>query len=183
MTLSRLVKALDASHLSLVRISWVSKIYILIDIACLVLQVMGTVTQAYGGADKQDTAVNLVVGGLTFQLIAFLFFMLLAWIVHRRLAKEGTDISSRPNIKWKKHFWVLYAASILVLVRNLVRIIEYKQGPKGNIMGSEAYLYVFDAVPMFAVVLLYMVLYPGRMIRQTRRAMKGHGDGLEMPLV
>ena len=50
-------------------------------------------------------------------------------------------------------------------------------------MGSEAYLYVFDAVPMFAVVLLYMVLYPGRMIRQTRRAMKGHGDGLEMPLV
>jgi len=183
MTLSRLVKALDASHLSLVRISWVSKIYILIDIACLVLQVMGTVTQAYGGADKQDTAVNLVVGGLTFQLIAFVFFMLLAWTVHRRLAKEGTDISSRPEIKWKKHFWVLYAASILVLVRNLVRIIEYKQGPEGNIMNSEVYLYVFDAVPMFAVVLLYAVIYPGRVIKQTRRATKRHGDGLDMPLV
>jgi hypothetical protein len=144
---------------------------------------MGTVTQAYGGADKQDTAVNLVVGGLTFQLIAFLFFMLLAWIVHRRLAEEGTDISSCPNIKWKKHFWVLYAASILVLVRNLVRIIEYKQGPEGNIMGSEVYLYIFDAVPMFAVVLLYTIIYPGRITKQKRRAMKGHGDGLEMPLV
>lgn len=183
MTLSRLVKALDASHLSLIRISWVSKIYILIDIACLVLQVMGTVTQAYGGADKQDTAINLVVGGLAFQLVAFVFFMLLASTVHRRLAKEGTEISSRPDIRWKKHFWALYAASLLVLLRNLVRIIEYKQGAGGAIAGSEVYLYVFDAVPMFAVVLLYTILYPGRMIKQTRRVMKGHGDGLEMPLV
>lgn len=183
MTLSRLVKALDASHLSLVRITWISKIYILIDIACMVLQVMGTVTQAYGGPDQQGTAVNLVVGGLTFQLIAFLFFMLLAFIVHRRLTKQGTGMSSRPEIKWKKHFWVLYVASILVLVRNLVRIVEYKQGAEGNIIGSEVYLYVFDAVPMFAVVLLYTVIYPGRLMKQTRRAMKGYEDGQDMPLV
>jgi hypothetical protein len=33
------------------------------------------------------------------------------------------------------------------------------------------------------VVGLYVVVYPGRMIRQTGRRMKGHGDGLEMPLV
>lgn len=183
MTLSRLVKALDASHLSLVRISWVSKIYILIDIACLVLQVMGTVTQAYGGPDKQDTAINLVVGGLAFQLVAFVFFMILAWIVHARLAKEGTEISSRPDIKWKRHFWILYVASILVLVRNLVRIIEYKQGAEGAILGSEVYLYIFDAVPMFAVVLLYIIVYPGRVIKQTRGPMKGYGDGLDVPLV
>jgi hypothetical protein len=30
---------------------------------------------------------------------------------------------------------------------------------------------------------LYAVFYPGRMIKQTGRPMKGHGDGLEMPLV
>jgi hypothetical protein len=183
MTLSRLVKALDAGHHSLVRISWVSKIYILIDIACLVLQVMGTVTQAYGGAEKQDTAINLVVGGLAFQLVAFVFFMILAWVVHHRLAKNGTDVSCRPDIRWKQHFWVLYAASMLVLVRNLVRIVEYKEGAGGAILGSEAYLYVFDAVPMFAVVLLYTFVYPGRMIKQTKGPMKGHGDGLEMPLI
>lgn len=183
MTLSRLVKALEASHLSLIRISWVSKIYILIDIACLVLQVMGTVTQAYGGADKQDTAINLVTGGLAFQLVAFVFFMLLASIIHRRLANDGTDISRRSDIRWRQHFWTLYAASLLVLVRNLVRIIEYKQGPEGAIASSEAYLYIFDAVPMFAVVLLYTVIYPGRMIEQTRTAGKRHSNGLEVPLV
>jgi hypothetical protein len=183
MTLSRLVKALDAAHHSLVRISWVSKIYILIDIACLVLQVMGTVTQAYGGAEKQDTAINLVVGGLAFQLVAFVFFMILAWVVHYRLAREGTDVSLRADVYWKRNFWVLYAASLLVLVRNLVRIVEYKQGAGGAIVGSEVYLYVFDAVPMGVVVLLYVVFYPGRMIKMTRRGMKGHGDGLEMPLV
>jgi hypothetical protein len=183
MTLSRLVKALEASHHSLIRITWLSKIYILIDIACLVLQVMGTVTQAYGGAERQDTAINLVVGGLAFQLVAFVFFMLLAWIIHHRLARDGTDVSCRPDIHWKRHFWVLYAASLLILVRNLVRIVEYKQGAGGEIIGSEVYLYVFDAVPMGAVVLLYVVFYPGRMIKQTERPMKGYGDGLEMPLV
>jgi hypothetical protein len=159
MTLSRLVKALEASHHSLIRITWLSKIYILIDIACL------------------------VVGGLAFQLVAFVFFMLLAWIIHHRLARDGTDVSCRPDIHWKRHFWVLYAASSLILVRNLVRIVEYKQGAGGEIVGSEVYLYVFDAVPMGAVVVLYVISYPGRMIRQTGRAMKGHGDGLEMPLV
>lgn len=183
MTLSRLVKALDASRLSLVRISWVSKIYILIDIACLVLQVMGTVTQAYGGEDKQDTAINLVTGGLAFQLVAFVFFMLLALVVHRRLANNGTDVSMRPDIKWRQHFWTLYVASLLVLVRNLVRIIEYKQGPSGAIASSEAYLYIFDAVPMFAVVLLYTVIYPGRMIKRTRGTGKRDSNGFEVPLV
>jgi hypothetical protein len=183
MTLSRLVKALDAGHHSLVRISWVSKVYILIDIACLVLQVLGTVTQAYGGAEKQDTAINLVVGGLAFQLGAFVFFMLLAWVIHYRLARDGTDVSCRPDIHWKRYFWVLYAASALVLVRNLVRIVEYRQGAGGAIVGSEGWLYGFDAVPMGVVVGLYAVFYPGRMIKQTGRPMKGHGDGLEMPLV
>ena len=78
---------------------------------------------------------------------------------------------------------MLYAVSGLVLLRNLVRIVEFVQGIDGAVASHEAFLYVFDAVPMFAVVSLYVVIYPGRMIKQTRRAMKGHGDGLEMPLV
>lgn len=183
MTLSRLVKALDATRYSLIRITWVSKIYILIDIACLVLQVMGTVTQAYGGADQQGTAIRLVAGGLVFQLVAFVVFMLLAAIVHRRLSKDPTEVSSRADVRWTKYFWALYAGSLLVLIRNLVRIVEYVQGADGAVASSEVYLYVFDALPMLAVVVLFTVLYPGRLIKRTKRAPKASGDGLDMPLV
>lgn len=183
MTLSRVVKALDASRHSLVRITWVSKIYILIDVACLVLQVMGTVTQAYGGADQQGTAIRLVAGGLVFQLVAFLVFMLLAAIVHKRLAKDPTEISSRSDVRWKRYFWALYAGSLLVLIRNLVRIVEYVQGADGAVASSEAYLYVFDAVPMLAVVVLFTILHPGRLIKRTKQASKPAGDELNMPLV
>jgi hypothetical protein len=98
MTLSRMTRALEATEYSIVRIAWISKIYILIDIACVVLQVIGTVTMAYGGADQQQKAINLVAGGLAFQLVAFVVFVLLAMRIHWRLNQEPTSVSARSTL-------------------------------------------------------------------------------------
>ncbi|KZF22975.1 RTA1-domain-containing protein [Xylona heveae TC161] len=182
MTLSRLVRALDAVRYSLVRISWVSKIYILIDIACLVLQVMGTVTQAYGGAGEQQKAIKLITGGLVFQLIAFVVFILLALRVHFRLNREPTLISAHPRVQWRRSFWALYVCSTLVLVRNLVRILEFNQGSGGTIGSHEAFLYIFDACPMFAVVLLLAIIYPGFVTKTSRRLSKNRPESPSIPL-
>jgi hypothetical protein len=178
MTLSRMTRALEATNLSIVRISWISKIYILIDIACVVLQVMGTVTMAYGGADEQQKAINLVAGGLAFQLVAFVVFVLLAMRIHWRLNQEPTNVSSR--IRWRRYFWMLYVVSGLVLLRNLVRIVEFVQGIDGAVASHEAYLYIFDAVPMGLVVVLYTVLYPGQLMRSARRMDKGTADAVRL---
>lgn len=167
MTLSRITRALDATDYSAIRIGWVSKIYIIIDIACVVLQVMGTVTMAYGGEGEQGKAVDLVAGGLIFQLVAFIIFMLLAWKIHFRLNREPTEISSQMH--WRKYFWALYVTSMLVLVRNLVRVMEFLQGSDGTVASHEAYLYIFDAVPMFLVVAIMAAVYPGRLMKAARR--------------
>jgi hypothetical protein len=178
MTLSRMTRALEATKYSIVRISWISKIYILIDIACVVLQVMGTVTMAYGGADEQQKAINLVAGGLAFQLVAFVIFVLLAMRIHWRLDREPTNVSAR--VSWRRYFWMLYTVSALVLLRNLVRIVEFVQGIDGAVASHEAFLYVFDAVPMGLVVILYTVLYPGQLMRSARRMDKGTADAVRL---
>ena len=176
MTLPRITRALHAEGHSLIRISWISKIYILIDIACFVLQIMGTVMQAYGSAGQQGQAVNFIAGGLGFQLAAFVVFILLAWRIHGKLSREATFLSTR--VVWKPYFCILYITSLLVLVRNLVRIVEFVQGEEGTIASHEAFLYVFDAWPMFMVLLGLAVFYPGRLLKATSALRKVEDEGV-----
>ena len=75
---------------------------------------------------------------------------------------------------------MLYAVSALVLLRNLVRIVEFVQGIDGAVASHEAFLYVFDAVPMGLVVILYTVLYPGQLMRSARRMEKGTADAVRL---
>jgi hypothetical protein len=178
MSLSRITRGLDATKYSLIRINWISKTYILIDIACVVLQVIGTVTLAYGGSNQQQKATNLVAGGLIFQLVAFVVFALLALRIHLLLNRKPTDVSSQ--LHWRKYFWMLYIASGLVLLRNLVRIIEFVQGNEGSIATHETFLYVFDAVPIFLVILLFTVFYPGRLTKAARRIEKNKSDSMQL---
>ncbi|CAI4233480.1 AMM_1a_G0000080.mRNA.1.CDS.1 [Saccharomyces cerevisiae] len=60
----------------------------------------------------------------------------------------------------KKWFFVnttLLLASVLIMVRSIVRIVEFIQGFDGYIITHEYFIYVFDAVPMFLVVLAFSV--------------------------
>lgn len=68
--------------------------------------------------------------------------------------------------------WALYAVSIAVLVRNIVRIVEYAQGGEGFIVTHEVMIYIFDAFLMFFVVLIFAVIHPGWLVRAVDRAGK-----------
>lgn len=181
MTLSRLVRALDAKHHVSVR--WVSKVYILVDIACLVLQVMGTVMAAYGDDDQKKNSMYYISGGLIFQLLAFVVFMGLVAKLHRHLQLQPTDVAQERRIHWRRVVWALYASSALVLVRNLVRVVEFLQGSDGEVISNEVYLYVFDAVPMTIVVLVLAACHPGWLFRAARKVCEGAVlDSAQVPL-
>ncbi|GAB1726541.1 hypothetical protein NU195Hw_g2466t1 [Hortaea werneckii] len=187
MTLPRFVRTLNAEEHIPLRTSWISKIYILIDIACLALQIMGTVTLAYGEGEQQEKAVYYIAGGLIFQLLAFLFFIFMAVRVEKGLKGEGVRVLVFCGFgrKWKKYFWALYGVSALIILRNAIRVIEFLQGTDGTIASKEAYLYVFDAVPMFLVVLILAILHPGRLLKAANRSGgegEAGGDGMTIPL-
>lgn len=62
---------------------------------------------------------------------------------------------------------MLYAASGLILVRSLFRVVEYVQGNNGYLLRNEVFLYVFDAVLMAACMLVFLFYHPSRI--QTSR--------------
>lgn len=193
MTLGRLIIALDAREYALIAPRWISRIYILIDILCFFSQFLGAGIQASGDPKVVDIGNKAILGGLIFQLIAFAFFIFMATRVYRGLNRR-TDVYTAVPSHWpasRKYFWALYAVSVLFIVRNLIRAIEYaQQASSGGVsyatreangtvtrpdeenhvtVGSnEIFLYIFDAAPMTLAALIFVVLHPGRLLKAVR---------------
>ncbi|KAF7941689.1 uncharacterized protein EAE97_006526 [Botrytis byssoidea] len=195
MTLARLTVALGAEEHSMISPRWLTKIYVLIDVLCFFSQFLGAGVQASGDATVISVGNKVILGGLIFQIIAFFFFLYMAWRIGARFEKsQETHPSSLryPELErgWKKYFRALYAVSVLLIIRNLMRAIEYGQQATGGgftfatrnddgtltysghrskkIGDIEALLYVFDATPMFLVVLIFLIIHPGKFIKRAR---------------
>ena len=172
MALGRLIRGLDAVEHAFLSPRWTTKIYVLIDIGSFVTQMMGTAMQASGDAEGARTGNTIVVAGLGVQLGAFTIFIMSVAIFHRRLALHPTEISREHN-GWRKYMWMLYTVSILIVVRSVFRLIEFSEGPEGQIYKTEALMYVFDASIMFIVVVIMAVLHPGLLLRAIRKTDRG----------
>ncbi|KAG9584809.1 hypothetical protein KCU97_g9987, partial [Aureobasidium melanogenum] len=67
-----------------------------------------------------------------------------------------------------KHMHNLYFCSAIILVRNLIRVIEYAQGNDGYIITHEWMLYIFDAVFMLSVTVSFLILHPSKLLGNGR---------------
>jgi tellurite resistance protein TehA-like permease len=170
MTLGRLILALDARHLAIMNPRWTTKIYVVIDIASFVCQIMGSAMQTSGDPAGVKQGNTIVIAGLGVQLGAFAIFILMTVVVHRRLNDEPTPTCIRAHVKWRRCFWLLYLVSTLIVIRSAFRLVEFVEGPESRVYGTEAYLYVFDAALMFGVVVAMAVVHPGLLFRVVRKA-------------
>jgi hypothetical protein len=190
MTLGRYITALSARDHAMIAPRWITRIYILIDVICFASQFLGAGIQASGDPKVIEIGNKAILAGLIFQLLAFAFFVLMAIRVHTGLNRQHEVYTAFPS-RWpasRKYFWGLYMVSVLFIVRNLVRAIEYAQQMGGggisyatknkdgtitmpkkdghNSIGSkEIFLYIFDAAPMALVSLTFLLLHPGRMLK------------------
>lgn len=110
--------------------------------------------------ESKDTGQNVVLGGLIVQIIFFGFFLINAIIFQQRMSRHLTSMSVADCVPWKKHMTALHVSSVLILVRSIVRVVEYVQGPKGVVMGNEVFIYVFDGLVMFLVLVSFVVIHP-----------------------
>lgn len=135
MTLARLTVALGVEDYSMIRPRWLTKIYVLIDFICFLSQFAGAGVQASGDATVISVENKVILGGLIFQIIALCFFLFMTWRIAARFGQiqethSGSTCYLEPG--WRKHFWALYAVSVLLIIRNLVRAIEYAQQMSGR---------------------------------------------------
>lgn len=168
MTLGRLARNLDANDYCLIRSTWISKIYIVIDIASFGCQMAGSAAQA-SGPEGASQGIKIVKIGLSIQLVAFGLFLVMVVVLHTRLRGSPSSVSERPRVSWEKHFYALYVVSVLIVVRSLFRLIEFAQGPDGHILKTEWMMYVFDASLLLASTVCYAVIHPGRLFRYIRK--------------
>lgn len=162
MILGRIIRVLRAEVLSLVPLRSLTTIFVLSDVVCFLIQAGGGGLQASGNASSLKTGQDIVVAGLILQVAIFLVFVGTAWNFHARYSNQG----STSDLPWKRQMRALYAASLLITVRNIVRIVEYAQGFNGYIMSHEAFIYVFDAVLMLGVMVCLEVVHAGRFFKQ-----------------
>ncbi|KAI6758553.1 hypothetical protein HG530_010793 [Fusarium avenaceum] len=159
MILGRLIRTVGASHLSLVPVRWVTRIFVTGDVIAFSLQAGGGGIQSAGTLDLYELGEKVIVAGLFVQIVVFGFFVLTSVLFHFRLRKNPTTESLRGDVPWARYLYVLYASSFLILVRSIFRVIEYLQGNKGYLISHEVYLYVFDAILMALVMAVFLVWY------------------------
>ena len=113
--------------------------------------------------DQVKSGQNIIVGGLVIQIIFFGVFIITSTVFHVRIRKAPTVRSADLSVPWIKHMRVLYAASFLIMIRSIMRVIEYVQGNDGVILRNEVFLYIFDGCLMLGVLVLYNIIHPSEL--------------------
>lgn len=114
-----------------------------------------------------DNGANIIIVGLFVQLAFFGFFVCMAGDWHVKMHRFSSSQANRCS--WKKLMYTLFGTSMLVMVRSVYRVIEYIQGNDGPIMAREAYLYIFDALLMLAVMVILNVVHPSEAERPSEK--------------
>lgn len=177
MILGRLVLLTGGEKYSIVRRTWLTKLFVGGDVLSFMMQSGGGGIMS-GGAAQMKTGEKIVIGGLFVQILFFGLFFVTAVMFQIKgkqyLANLGSDIP------WKKYLYALYAMSILILIRSVFRVIEYIQGNAGYLLRHEVFLYVFDSVLMFIVMVILNVSHPGDIALLLNAEQKRQPQDLEM---
>lgn len=177
MSLGRITTALNAQHLSFISPRWMTKIYVLIDIGCIISQFMGALMPVSGDPDSIRKGQMILIGGLVTQLVALSFFILTAWHISHRMAAEMRNHPMGDAIADpKRHFRTLELVTALMIVRSIVRSVEFFQGQGGYVISHEIFIYLFDAALIFLIMLALLIVHPGYLIRAASEG-KEHNRG------
>ncbi|KGO75493.1 RTA-like protein [Penicillium italicum] len=172
MELGRIMIITGGEHLSPIRRSWLTKIFVVGDVVSFLVQAGGA-----GMLVKVSTAEkggNVIKVGLIIQIIFFGVFIITSIIFHVKLEKNGSRVLQQQDVPWKKHQTVLYFGSLLIFARSIFRYIEYNQGSGGELLQKEFWSYVFDAALMVLVMTAFNVVHPAEISRLMKERKNGH---------
>ncbi|KAH6642172.1 RTA1 like protein-domain-containing protein [Boeremia exigua] len=171
MMLGRTIRYANAASISRISPKWCTRVFVAADISTLIVQglgasLMGTMKLSFALAGEK-----VVIAGLALQVATFVIFTAAAVDFHVRMKSASKTADHTDNGAWRKMLHVLYTLSSLILFRCIFRLIEYSMGNAAYLIAHEWTLYVFDGVPMSAVLALLFVWRPKE--ENTGTAMKG----------
>nr|XP_036586385.1 RTA1 like protein [Colletotrichum truncatum]KAF6796792.1 RTA1 like protein [Colletotrichum truncatum] len=168
MILGRVIIACNGQAHSLVPMRWLTKTFVLGDVLSFTVQ--GGAAGLMATGDNAALGEKIVVAGLFIQIIIFGFFMVTTVVFHFRMSRHATVESQDPEVAWRQRLAILYAVSILIMVRSVFRVAEFVQGQEGYLLQNEWPIYVFDALLMALVMAAFVLRYPGTFGRHTPKS-------------
>ncbi|KAF2686701.1 RTA1-domain-containing protein [Lentithecium fluviatile CBS 122367] len=161
MFLGRIMRATGRSSHSIIRPTWLTKIFVTGDVVCFITQGAGAAIMGNATAKKTiDLGSTIILVGLVVQVLIFGLFLAAGILFHKRMRKGP---GSKSTWEWERYLVLLYAASLIITFRNVFRVVEYALGDDGYLLQNEWPIYVFDALPMAAVLIICSLWYVGNL--------------------
>ncbi|KAK0197505.1 RTA1 like protein-domain-containing protein [Armillaria mellea] len=169
--LGRLIRKLHAERFSLIRLNWLTKFFVAGDVLSFLVQSGGGGMLAKA-EDQSDVNLGqtIIIVGLVIQIVWFGGFILVSVVFHHRMRVVPIVVE---KYSWRKFMYALYAASTMIMVRSVFRVVEYAGGNDGYLMRSEVWLYIFDSVLMSGVITLFIICHPSDYLRVTEEYRMG----------
>lgn len=104
---------------------------------------------------------KVLIVGLFVQLIFFGFFLSVSVSFKIRLRRSGLDLTGGLR---GRLLHLLFIVSALIIERCVFRIIEYVEGTDGYLNSHEAFMYIFDMVPMFFVQAIFHFYHAAKIL-------------------
>ena len=158
MELGKLSDLVDAHQYLVLPRRWITRTFVCGDVICFLLQAGGASLMASDNTSTRNVGTDVVVAGLFVQIIFFGGFVVTSLIFHLRLRRNPTP--EAPAAPYARHLFALYASSILIFARSIVRVVEFVQGFSGYVISHEVFLYVFDAAPMLLTMVVMNWIHP-----------------------
>lgn len=166
--LGKVIQYTEAEGISPIKPTRITCIFVIGDLLSFLMQSTGGGLMTSGDPDKTDLGTNIILIGLIIQLVFFFVFIFLTYIFHIRTQDWNASSSQQGN--WKLLLKILEVGSVLIFIRSVYRVIEYGQGFDGYLVSHEAYLYLFDALMMFLVQILFNVVHPGAILQADEKS-------------
>ncbi|KAF2003934.1 RTA1 like protein [Amniculicola lignicola CBS 123094] len=161
MFLGRIIRTTGRTSYSILRITWLTTVFVTGDVVCFIIQLIGASIMGNGTSQStRNLGSAIIMTGLVVQVMIFGFFLAVGIIFHRRM-KRGPG--SKGSFNWEKYMVSLYIVSLIITFRNLFRVIEYALGDDGYLLKNEWPTYCFDAVPMAGVLAMCESWYVGNL--------------------
>lgn len=164
MSLGRIIVMLKMEKYSVIPIKWLTKIFVFGDVVSFFMQGAGGGLMGAGSDKSRNTGKGVVVGGLFVQIVFFGVFVIVLALYQFRSANNASSIATNTRYlpskwrNWQMYLNVLFASSVLIFVRSIVRVVEFLEGFSGYIISHEAFMYCLDGLLMFFVMLLFIGL-------------------------
>jgi hypothetical protein len=110
----------------------ITPVFVGADLFSFFVQVVGgSMLAGSDNPSRINTGKNIILVGLAIQLAAFGFFVIASFRLHVVLKSSLRDVPLPKERNWKLFLQVINVANVAILIRTVLRFIEFASGTSG----------------------------------------------------